>query len=359
MNIDRKLATVRTVEYLKPIEGADRIEIAVIDGWQVVVKKGEFQPGNLAIYFEIDSWVPHTLAPFLTCDGHYPKVFNGVEGQRLKTIKLKGQLSQGLLLPLLVAEEHYGNPLRQFNEGEDLTEGLGIQKWEKSIPAQLAGTVKGNFPTFLRRTDQERIQNVYKQMSRIQGPFEITEKLDGSSMTVYAYRRDPQCPAETGVCSRNLDLKADENNSFWAVAFRDQILDKLASLNRNLALQGELIGPGIQGNSYGLDRHEFYVFDIFNIDTQDYLQPGERERIVRELGLNHVPTIGILHMSLTNVETGDQRPAWAMEALLKYAEGESLLNNKVDREGIVWKNVLHPSIGFKVVSNAWLLKKKE
>jgi RNA ligase (TIGR02306 family) len=356
-NIDRKLATVRKVECLKPIEGADKIELAIIDGWQVVVKKGEFQPGNLAIYFEIDSWIPTELAPFLTRAGHYPKVFEGVSGERLKTIKLRGQLSQGLLLPLLVAEDHFGNPLRQFNEREDLTEGLGIRKWEKPIPAQLAGQVKGNFPSFIPRTDQERIQNCFRDMSKVLGLFEITEKLDGSSMTVYAKYPEGGSIAETGVCSRNLDLKADDQNAFWRQAFKDDLINKLVTTGRSLALQGELIGEGIQGNPYRLKGTEFYLYDIYDIDNQVYLKSDERIRIAREIDIKHAPVLGCMSMARRE-ELGQIRPAWTLESLLEYAESKSCLNPEVECEGIVFKHT-EVDVSFKVISNKWLLKEKE
>lgn len=340
MNIDRKLATVRIVENLIPIEGADLIELAQVDGWQVVVKKGEFTVGDSAVYFEIDSWIPHTLAPFLTRPGHEPKVYNNVPGQRLKTMKMKGVLSQGLLLPPMSVKG-----LFKFAVEEDLTETLGIQKWERPIPAQLAGTVKGNFPSFLIRTDEERIQNCYRRMVG-RGPFEVTEKLDGSSMTVYS--RYYHGEWTSGVCSRNLDLKQDENNAFWSVAIRDNIIEKMRdSAEWSIALQGELVGPGVQGNPYKLDRLEFYVFNMFNIDSQQYINPSARRYWIEKMGLNHVPVI--LYRAY------DQLPP--INELLEYANGSSILNNKTSREGLVFKN--NEDDSFKVISNKWLLKEKE
>lgn len=350
MNIDRQLATVRRVTELRPIEGADMIELAIVDGWQVVVKKGEFQAGALGVYFEIDSWVPIHIAPFLRKPGNPERIFEGVDGERLKTIKLKGQLSQGLLLPTSIL------PFACI-EGEDLTERLGVKKWEKPIPAQLAGQVKGNFPSFLRKTDQPRIQNVFRDVERQEGLFEITEKLDGSSMTVYVYN-DPD-GIKSGVCSRNLDLKPDPANAFWMVTFRDDLINKLVTLRQDYALQGELIGPGVQGNSYKLDRLEFYVFDIFNITTQEYLKAGERDRICRELDIKHAPMLGYLSMTQWNPETGEISCKQTVQGLLAQAEGKSELNQNTEREGLVWKSIEDPSVSFKVISNKWLLKEKD
>lgn len=347
MNIDRKLATVRHISALTPIEGADLIEVATVDGWNVVVKKGEFHVGGLATYLEIDSWVPHELAPFLTQPGHEPKVFEGIAGQRLRTKKIRGVISQGLLLPT------------SFNciEGDDLTDILGIKKWEKPVPAQLAGQVKGNFPGFLRKTDQPRIQNVFKDISKQDGIWEVTEKLDGSSMTVYLYN-DPD-GLKSGVCSRNLDLKPDPANAFWSVVFRDDIINKMTSLRRSLALQGELIGPGVQGNPYQLSQLEFHVFDIFDIDGQQYISADERQVICRNIGLTHVPIVGYLSLRKLNTVTGETSLTESLQGILEYAEDKSLVNPKVEREGLVWKSIENPSVSFKAISNKWLLKEKE
>jgi len=159
---ERKLASIRKITDIQPIEGADFIQVATVDGWKVVVKRGEFNVGDLAVYLEIDSWVPHELAPFLS-NGKEPRDYNGVKGERLRTIKLRGQVSQGLLLNL-DDDVVYGALLgsNDWFEGQDHTEQLGIQKWEAPIPAQLAGKAKGNFPTgLIPKTDQERIQNCF------------------------------------------------------------------------------------------------------------------------------------------------------------------------------------------------------
>ena len=133
---ERALATIRRIADIKGIPGADKIELTIVDGWQVVVKKGEYQVGDLAIYCEVDSWVPHSLVPFLTKSGHFPKIYQEIEGQRLKTIKLRGELSQGLLLPSNTLDKYN---LFTYNENADVTEILGIVKWEKEIPACMGG----------------------------------------------------------------------------------------------------------------------------------------------------------------------------------------------------------------------------
>lgn len=327
----RKLASVRKIDDISPIEGADAIEVATVGGWKVVVKKGEFRPGDLAIYFEIDSWIPNELAPFLTKNGE-PKEYNGVKGERLRTVKLRGQLSQGLLLPLT---NHPGD------EGLDLTEPLGIQKYEPPIPAELAGDVRGIFPGVVPKTDQERVQNLAAELNGWNGRiFEVTEKLDGCSCTFYL---DPE--KELHVCSRNLDLKMNETNTFWRMAIRHKIREKMIEHGLiDFAIQGEVIGPGIQGNKYKLKDHQFHVFDMYDVREGGYVQFDSRRIIAQTLDLTHVPVLGLLNLNST------------MDELLKNAEGKSVLNPSAEREGVVWKCASDPLIHFKVISNRFLLK---
>lgn len=346
----RKLATIRKIDELNPIEGADAIECATVGGWKVVAQKGLYKAGDLVVYFEIDSWIPNTLAPFLTKAGHYPKVYEGVEGERLKTIRLRGQISQGLLMPLEVAVQKFqdsdfddGQEFSEvFYDGADVTDMLGILKWEKEIPAQLAGLAKGNFPTQVPKTDQERVQNLNRELEKRQAAsawFEVTEKLEGSSMTVYKIN------GEFGVCSRNLNLKQDENNAFWKVAIEDEIEKKIMGLPYDLAIQGELVGPGIQGNIYKLDKPAFYVFDCYHVNAGKYFEPAARRAFVDSLELKHVPVI----------TTGMTLDSMNMDDILNMAEDKSVLNPKQEREGIVFKQT-DGSFSFKAISNRYLLK---
>jgi RNA ligase (TIGR02306 family) len=341
----RKMASIRKIDSIGPIEGADAIEVATVGGWKVVVKKGEFAVGDLAVYFEIDSWIPTELAPFLS-KGKDSREFEGVKGERLKTIKLRGQLSQGLLLPL---EPTCANIVSELFEGLDVTEPLGIKKWEKAIPAQLAGQVKGNFPTLIPKTDQERCQNLVAEIDNaIQTgmQFEVTEKLEGSSMTVYRIH------GEFGVCSRNLDLKRDENNTFWKVAIEEDMDAQMMSIDPywDFAIQGELIGPGIQGNIYKLSKPEFRVFDIYNIQMGCYMDPDARRKIVDILGLKHVPVLA------ARAQLHDTLGIKNVEDLLKYAEGKSVMGDVTgpEREGVVFKCV-NGGMTFKAISNKYLL----
>ena len=329
----RKLATIRTIADIKPIEGADSIECAIVDGWTVVVKKGEFKVGETALYLEIDSWVPTRLAPFLS-KGKEPREYNGVSGERLRTAKLRGQLSQGLLLPF---------PNIGY-EGQDLSNILGIQKWERPVPSQLAGQVRGNFPTEVPKTDQERVQNLVKEITQAHAKglrYECTEKLEGSSCTFFL-----DLEGEFHVCSRNLDLKRDENNAFWRAAIKYDIEAKMREFELNgHAIQGELIGPNIQGNIYGLSDIEFHAFDVYNSITGNYMTPAGRLKMIGEMGLNHVPVVAWEKDLGTGV----------VADLLELADGPSKLGKNPMREGLVWKE-MNGGMTFKTISNAYLLK---
>ena len=338
----RKMASIRAIDNIKPIEGADAIECAMIGGWSVVVKKGEFEVGQLAVYCEIDSWIPTELAPFLS-KGKEPREFEGIKGERLRTVKLRGQLSQGLLLPL---EPTCANIASELFEGLDVSFPLNIIKWERPMNAQLAGMARGNFPSLIPKTDQERVQNLTKEInnaieSRLR--FEVTEKLEGSSMTVYMIH------GEFGVCSRNLDLKETEGNSFWSTARRDDIEAKMRAVDEHwdFAIQGELIGPGIQGNIYKLSKPEFRVFDVYNIQTGGYLDPEARRALIDRMGLLHVPVLTTFMMAIPVAD------------LLTLADGKSVMGDITGpwREGLVFKEA-NGGMSFKAISNKYLLGEK-
>ena len=336
--MERKLASIREIKEIVPIEGADAIEVAVVDGWKVVTKKGEFKPGDLCVYFEIDSFLPIREEFEFLRKSSYKKM-GDAEGFRLKTIRLRGQLSQGLLTPIHIL------PLGEMvHVGQDVTDMLGVVKYEPPIPAELAGKVKGGFPSFIRKTDEERVQNLADQYPyyclRSDHQFYATEKLDGSSATFYLHN------GEFGVCSRNLELLETEGNTFWKVARQMDLENKLKSLGRNICFQGELIGEGVQGNRYKIKGQTVKFFNIFDIDKQERVQVREFVEILESLALDYVPFIQIPFL-LPNT----------IQAMLEFAEGGSMLNRDVEREGIVVRS-LDTRISFKAISNKFLLQEK-
>lgn len=366
---ERKLASIRRIAEINEIEGADNIVCAVVDGWSLVTQKSNnFKVGDLVIYFEIDSVLPVREEFEFLRERCYVSAQNSVHGEgfRLKTIRLRGVYSQGLILPIsslfneVVDPNSFkpdisldntvlGDSTEFIVEGADFTELLGVVKYEKPLPANLGGVAKGNFPSFIPKTDQERIQNCYKYVSSKwrDHTWEVTMKLDGSSMTVY-YRTHPDLSeGQFGVCSRNLDLTETEGNAFWQVARKHDLENKLQKLGYSIAIQGELMGPGVQGNKENLTELDLYVFDMWDIDNQRYFYSEERRIICDALGLKHAPVID------TNFNLGDMK----VIDILEMADGPSL-NAKL-REGLVFKSMKDPSVSWKAISNKWLLKTGE
>lgn len=380
--MERKLASIQKIREILPIEGADAIELAVVNSWKVVTKKGEFKPGDLCVYFEIDSFLPMEKDFEFLRKSSYKKM-GDLEGFRLKTIRLRGQVSQGLCLPLSILEKDdemkigiskqpWGDQLQLgpyddaivIQEGTDVTAYMCVLKYEPPIPAELSGKVKGGFPGFIRKTDEERIQNMTGHFERMKSEkYYVTEKLDGSSATYYF--RD----GVFGVCSRNLELadpgefipgtvlcddgveRPKKENTFWKVAKELFIEEKLGTLDQNYAIQGELIGEGIQGNPYRIKGHTVRIFNVFNIDTQEYLGLEEMREFLDKINVdsNPIEMVPILFEDYTLPET--------IEEILSQAEGKSVLNSEAEREGIVIRN-RDKSISFKAISNNFLLKEK-
>lgn len=364
--MERKLASIRRISDIQPIEGADMIELAIVDGWKVVVAKNVgHKVGDMVVYCEIDSFLPIKEEFEFLRKSSFKKM-GDQEGFRLKTIKLRGQVSQGLILPLSVFEGYdyrvsenllNENPALEPNRsvispsdmielvvGNDVTEVLGIVKYEPPIPAELAGKVKGLFPSFIRKTDEERIQNLTSEYEKwrlqSQHQFYVTEKLDGSSATFY-YK-----DGVFGVCSRNLELLETEGNTFWKVARELDLENKLSKLNVNISLQGELIGEGIQGNPYKIKGQTVRFFNVFDIDNQEYYGLPNFLRTLDVLELESVPVIDREFLLPESVDE-----------LLTYADKKSELNPNFDREGVVIRSY-DRTISFKVISNKFLLNEK-
>jgi RNA ligase (TIGR02306 family) len=339
--MERKLASIRRIADLSPIEGADKIELATVDGWKVVVAKDVgHKVGNLVVYCEIDSFLPIKDEFEFLRKTSYRKM-GDQEGFRLRTIKLRGQVSQGLILPINVL------PITQFAsghnlpEGMDITEMLGIVKYEPPIPAELAGKVKGLFPSFIRKTDEERIQNLTSEYEEFKNhKFYVTEKLDGSSATFYFN------DGVFGVCSRNLELLETEGNTFWKVAIELDLENKMRNFGINISVQGELIGEGIQGNPYKIKGQTVRFFNLFDIDLQEYHSFSMMKTTLKGMGLETVPVVDE-YFTLPE----------SIEELLGYADDKSVLNPNFDREGVVIRT-LDRKVSFKVISNKFLINEK-
>lgn len=370
--MSRKLVTIRKVSALIPIPNCDNIILAIIDGWSVIVKKTEFQVGDSCLFFEIDSFIPvsDTRFEFLK----KTTTFQGQEGYRLKTMKMKGVISQGLALPLSMFPEIYIGQ-------DDYSGTLGVIKYDNFIqdqeqrPGLKTGKPRGSFPSFIPKTDEERIQNLTHiwQTMDPETEFEETLKLDGSSMTCYKIKKEVPLwdkfkslfgfklkPYHFGVCSRNLELQKSDNNvltfnnqgresvydqsDFWKIAIRQDIEEKLPE---GYAIQGELIGPKIQANHESVLTLDYFVYNVFDIKNGVYLLPEERRRFCKQYYFQHVP--------VTNERFKPLK--LTLQELLKHVEGPSM-NPGTISEGRVYKQVDKP-FSFKVISNQYLLKAEQ
>jgi len=201
------------------------------------------------------------------------------------------------------------------------------------------------FPSRIPKTDQERIQNLSAELAEWKAEnltWTITEKCEGSSFT--AFFND----GEFNICSRNLMLKENSNNTLWATADKYDLKNKMTVMGRNIAVQAELLGPGVQGNIYKLSKHMLAVFDIFDIDAQHYMSPADCKDMIEHLGLTSVPVL------TSTAELGDK----TIEILLKMADGVSVMGSVgCKREGLVWK-CNERRVSFKTISNAYLLGEK-
>lgn len=326
----RKLASIQKIKSLEPIKKADAIEKAQVLGWMLVVKKGEFEVGDFCVYCEIDCVMPDK-----------PEyAFLKPRKMRIKTMKLRGQVSQGICFPLSVLPA--GTPIK---EGFDVTEILGIKKYEPPIPVSLAGKMKGRFPSFIPKTDETRVQILQDLIDNFKNEkCYITEKLDGSSVTYYI--KD----GEFGVCSRNLELLEDDKNSMWKIARELDIENKLRSLNKNYALQAEIVGEGIQKNTLKIKGQTVFFFNIFDINKYKYLDFKEFVSLIKLLKLKTVPIISENYILETDIEK-----------LVEMSIGKSAINSKGWREGIVIrpqkeKFINGERFSFKVVNPKFLLK---
>ncbi|MDO9254048.1 MAG: RNA ligase (ATP) [Bacteroidales bacterium] len=334
----RKLASIQKIKALETIEGADAIEKASVLGWQLVVKKHEFKVGDLVVYCEIDCLMPDK-----------PEFeFLKPRGMRVRTIRLRGQVSQGICFPLSILPKDF-----DVIEDADCTGILGIEKYEPPMPACLSGIAKGRFPSFIPKTDETRVQVLQKLLDKYKGEkCYITEKVDGSSGTFYINN------GEFGVCSRNLELLADSENSFWKVARLMDIENKLRSLNGNFAIQGELIGEGIQDNKLRLRGQTILFFNAFDIDRFEYFGYEKFISVFKKLQL---PTVSII--------SDEYKLDNDIEAIIKMATIKSSICPDVWAEGIVIRpinekielllsneNFNNGRVSFKAINPEFLLK---
>jgi len=376
--MDRQMASIQKCVALSPIDGADKIEKATILGWECVVKKGEFNVGDLGVYIEIDSIVPNTPAFEFLKERKF----------RVRTIKLRGQVSQGLFMPISAFPE-----LKHVTEGQDVSKKLGVTKYD---PEEIVGQstqpkkrpwwfyilvripfvrdlilrkVKGgggySFPTHLvPKTDETRLQafgpdflETYKDL-----PISITQKMDGSSLTMIWHK------GKLSVCSRNVWFPTYKNNAFWNIIKEIGFTEKFLKIGKmtNFALQGELCGPGIQGNKYKLEKPTLFIYGIWDMVRREYLNPNELRFAVESFrsllgNPEALQYVDELERATTIGAIGTTVDEW-----IAYATTKNRLNPDTFNEGIVVRSLDNKPYGvckmngkrfsFKCVSPSYLLQ---
>jgi|LGOV01.1.fsa_nt_gb RNA ligase (TIGR02306 family) len=372
----RALASIQEITELFPIDGADRIELAQIEGWKVIVRKGLYSVGDMVVYFEVDSLLPHT-------DERHDEFVEYTKGKcRVRTIKMRGVYSQGYCMPInqLTDKELHdskaicqGTGYKFYKLGTDLTKVLKVEKYETD-KSNLPSTSNGKaiavnpytlaFPSFIPKTDEQRIQKLPALIRRLQGTeVYVTEKLDGSSMTCY-YVPDTKVDGGVrfGVCSRNLELLDElpekswfeklvfwvnkkffkgthyegtnqKDTDFWKMAYKmklkpaelpKRVLDLLmAKYPKGFAIQGELVGPKCNSNKHKLKEHQYRIFSVYNVDTRQYEGWSDINDVSALLGLNTVP-----FLESFSIDKG-------VDELVEYAKGRSLVGDLAKREGVV------------------------
>ena len=333
----RSLVSIQKVKGIGEIPDSDFLELVHVMGWQCVVKKGEFKAGELGVYYEVDSFLPlDERYEFLRNSSYRDNADNG-EGFRIRTVKMRGQLSQGLFLPLEKFPE-----LEGCAEGEDVTEKLNVKKWYIPETAAAGGTIIGERPFGIPASDEIRIQSALELLDQLKGkPYYITTKMDGTSGIVY------YIDGKIGCCSRNKEIKDEESALYWSPVYIYGLKEKLARLGKNMVITGEICGPGIQKNKLRLNSTAWYVFDVKDWDSGKYLCYDEACKFCADLGLSFVP-----------LEECGEEFGYSLEQLLEKAKGK--YPSGLEKEGIVVRDVNSPkAVSFKVLNNDALLKEKD
>jgi RNA ligase (TIGR02306 family) len=316
MEKKRALASIQVISNIENIENADRLEYATILGWHCVVKKGDFKVNDKVLYLEIDSFLPIRPEFEFMRKQYYRKWETGTEGFRVKTIRLRGKVSQGLVMPI-----HPLLPEGEYEIGQDVTDALRVIKYEPPIPKCLQGLAKGTYPSYLIKSDETRAQILQEVLKRRKGTIcYYTEKIDGSSGTYYI--KD----GVYGVTSRNVDFKVEENpnNIFVKMGIQYDIEKKLRSLNKNIMIQGEVFGRGIQENHLNLDIVDIMFYNALDIDICTYYDYKDFVALFKELDLKTVPILKDDYVLTDNIDE-----------LVKIATGISVISPNRQREGIV------------------------
>jgi len=369
----RKLASVQIINEIKDIPNADKVVMARVLGYECVIKKDEMKVGDLGVYFEVDSLLPEKPEFEFLRDGKF----------RIKIRKFRGQVSMGLFMPLNIL------PKGDYKEGDDVTDILGVKNYEKMLEEAndqpqkeyvpkspivqylmnyavfrkvyflFNQKIKGDWPSWISKTDEVRLAAEPKLlMHNVNRSFYITEKMDGSSATFFAHKIKKWKIFNSfiyGVCSRNRWLKTSNTSSYWFVANKYDILNKLKKLKKEIVIQGEVCGPKIQANKYHLSEYELYIFNIK--ENGRLYSVDEMINFCQEHGLKHVPVLDKDFAASFGMKSQNE----IMDEMVEMSKGKSVIYD-ILREGIVVRLNDDPKISFKVINPDFLLaveKKRE
>ena len=346
----RKLASIQRVKSVEDVyrrgERADNIVIVKFEdvAWQCVGKRTDFQVGDLCVYVEVSTVLPE----------HEAFSFMAKAGYKVKSVKMWGQLSQGLPLPLSILSVFDKNlNLNHLQVGDDVSEVIGVKRLEDLFPAKLGGEQAGVFPThLLPKTDEDRIQSYPQLLKEIYGKEVVaTYKMDGTSCSVL---NSPE--GGLLVCSRNFAMKEGEN-VYWRT-IKQVGLDKILAKPEfsHLQFQGEIVGAGIQGNPLGLAGFDFYVFNIIDGKSGRPFGIYEIEKFCNENGLKFAPVFKLWN----SFDVLNPQELIDMLAGERYPFTDSILEGVVIRPVEPFFSVeLGKWFSFKVINNDYLLKRGE
>ena len=367
----RKLASIQTISEIRPIPEADKIVMARVLGYECVVKKEDAKVGDLGVYFEVDSLLPDKPEFEFLRDVKF----------RIKIRKFKKQISMGLFMPMSIL------PSGNYNIGDDVTELLEVKNYERiSDEAEENANIsqskklspltkyllnyklfreiyfkfnkkeKGSWPQWLAHTDEERLQGCPRiLLDNLGKSFYISVKCDGQSFSTFCHKSKSFLgftKYSFGVCSRNIWLKTEDQSNYWNIARKYALKKKLLALKKNIVIQGELCGPGIQKNKLKLDTHKLFVFNVIEDGRQYSLQ--EMIDFCNKLDLSVVPIISTNWIA----EFPNMDKNQIIDAMVEMFKGNNIIT-KDEREGIVVRLNENPRVSFKVINPNYLLKKED
>ena len=316
-----QLATFETITEIVPIEGADRIELAKVQGWQSVIRKGDYKAGDKVVFVPIDT----VLTPAVW-NKHLWDKNDPTKPIRVRTVRMRGAISQGLIFPTsLVSAQEIWDHMDDPTEDVSIAGMLGITKYEKQIHASLAGVAKGDFPSqFVSKTDEDNLKSNTRAFAELKKchAVSITLKLDGTSATFIK-----ELDGTFRVCSRNLELHDDVENAHWQMAREYQLQELMKS---GTVLQGEIVGPRVQKNPMGLNAPELFCFNYKDLKTNKYVHVDEHTLDLIPTGLKWVPHVATLSQAAFQYET--------IESLQELANKQQYANGAV-AEGIVLRGL--------------------